>query len=74
MADRSGSPAKKNPLFGAAVVKAVLRKRDGVTANWHLVLSAASKRAELLLVLLQLTRSWGWEEFPSDDGSRRRIA
>jgi hypothetical protein len=33
MADRSGSPAKKNPLFGAAVVKAVLRKRDGVTAS-----------------------------------------
>jgi hypothetical protein len=25
--------AKKNPLFGAAVVKAVLRKRDGVTAT-----------------------------------------
>jgi hypothetical protein len=25
--------ANKNPLFGAAVVKAVLRKRDGVTAT-----------------------------------------
>ena len=25
--------ASKNPLFGAAVVKAVLRKRDGVTAT-----------------------------------------
>jgi hypothetical protein len=25
--------SRKNPLFGAAVVKAVLRKRDGVTAS-----------------------------------------
>jgi uncharacterized protein YjiS (DUF1127 family) len=25
--------ARKNPLFGAAVVKAVLRKRDGVQAT-----------------------------------------
>jgi hypothetical protein len=32
MGDTSGRSARKNPLFGAAVVKAVLRKRDGVTA------------------------------------------
>ncbi len=29
MTDPSGKPAKKNPLLGAAVVKAVLRKRTG---------------------------------------------
>ena len=33
MADSSNKSASKNPLFGAAVVKAVLRKRDGVTAS-----------------------------------------
>jgi hypothetical protein len=33
MADGARKPARKNPLFGAAVVKAVLRKRDGVTAS-----------------------------------------
>jgi hypothetical protein len=42
------------------------RKRDGATANWHLALRAASKRSELLLVLLQLTRSWGWENESTD--------
>jgi uncharacterized protein YjiS (DUF1127 family) len=33
MADPANKSARKNPLFGAAVVKAVLRKRDGVTAS-----------------------------------------
>jgi hypothetical protein len=33
MADAAKKSARKNPLFGAAVVKAVLRKRDGVTAS-----------------------------------------
>jgi hypothetical protein len=33
MADPAKKTAKKNPLFGAAVVKAVLRKREGVTAT-----------------------------------------
>ena len=33
MADAAKKPARKNPLFGAAVVKAVLRKRDGVSAT-----------------------------------------
>jgi hypothetical protein len=33
MAGTPGRSAKKNPLFGAAVVKAVLRKRNGVTAT-----------------------------------------
>ena len=33
MADPAKKAPKKNPLFGAAVVKAVLRKRDGVTAT-----------------------------------------
>ncbi len=33
MADAAKKPATKNPLFGAAVVKAVLRKREGVTAT-----------------------------------------
>ncbi|TMB09793.1 MAG: hypothetical protein E6J66_13705 [Deltaproteobacteria bacterium] len=33
MADPSNKSASKNPLFGAAVVKAVLRKRDGVAAS-----------------------------------------
>ena len=27
------SPGRRNPLFGAAVVKAVLRKREGVAAT-----------------------------------------
>ena len=33
MGDTAGKSARKNPLFGAAVVKAVLRKRDGVSAT-----------------------------------------
>jgi len=33
MAKETGKTAKKDPLFGAAVVKAVLRKRAGVTAT-----------------------------------------
>jgi hypothetical protein len=33
MADAAKKPARKNPLFGAAVVKAVLRKRHGVSAT-----------------------------------------
>jgi hypothetical protein len=33
MAATGTRTANKNPLFGAAVVKAVLRKRDGVTAT-----------------------------------------
>jgi hypothetical protein len=33
MGDTAGKSARKNPLFGAAVVKAVLRKRDGVSAS-----------------------------------------
>lgn len=33
MADAGNKAARKNPLFGAAVVKAVLRKRDGVSAT-----------------------------------------
>jgi hypothetical protein len=33
MGDTGGKSARKNPLFGAAVVKAVLRKRDGVSAT-----------------------------------------
>ena len=33
MVDSGNRSARKNPLFGAAVVKAVLRKRDGVTAS-----------------------------------------
>ena len=33
MGDTASKPAKKSPLFGAAVVKAVLRKRGGVTAT-----------------------------------------
>ena len=33
MGDAASKSARKNPLFGAAVVKAVLRKRDGVTAT-----------------------------------------
>jgi len=33
MGDTAGKSDKKNPLFGAAVVKAVLRKRDGVSAT-----------------------------------------
>ncbi|OLC78197.1 MAG: hypothetical protein AUH83_03015 [Deltaproteobacteria bacterium 13_1_40CM_4_68_19] len=33
MADPGNRSARKNPLFGAAVVKAVLRKRDGVSAS-----------------------------------------
>jgi len=33
MADAAKKAARKNPLFGAAVVKAVLRKRDGVSAT-----------------------------------------
>jgi len=34
MTDAPTKPSgRKNPLFGAAVVKAVLRKRDGVTAT-----------------------------------------
>ena len=33
MGDAAKKPARKNPLFGAAVVKAVLRKRDGVSAT-----------------------------------------
>ena len=33
MGDSAKKAPKKNPLFGAAVVKAVLRKRDGVTAT-----------------------------------------
>ena len=34
MSDAPAKPAgRKNPLFGAAVVKAVLRKRHGVTAT-----------------------------------------
>ena len=41
-------------------------KRDGASASWRLALSAASKRAELLLVLLQATRAWGWEDETTD--------
>jgi hypothetical protein len=33
MGDTAGKSARKNPLFGAAVVKAVLRKRAGVSAT-----------------------------------------
>ena len=33
MADPEKKSASKNPLLGAAVVKAVLRKRDGVSAS-----------------------------------------
>jgi hypothetical protein len=33
MADAAKKTARKNPLFGAAVVKAVLRKRNGVSAT-----------------------------------------
>jgi hypothetical protein len=33
MSEPGRKTARKNPLFGAAVVKAVLRKRDGVTAT-----------------------------------------
>ena len=33
MGDAARKPGTKNPLFGAAVVKAVLRKREGVTAT-----------------------------------------
>jgi hypothetical protein len=33
MGDTGGKSARKNPLFGAAVVKAVLRKRNGVSAT-----------------------------------------
>ena len=33
MAEEGNKSARKNPLFGAAVVKAVLRKRGGVTAT-----------------------------------------
>jgi len=33
MGDAASKPAKKDPLFGAAVVKAVLRKRAGVSAT-----------------------------------------
>ena len=33
MSDTAGKSARKNPLFGAAVVKAVLKKRDGVSAT-----------------------------------------
>jgi hypothetical protein len=32
MGDAASKSAKKNPLFGAAVVKAVLRTRTGVSA------------------------------------------
>jgi hypothetical protein len=35
MAD-AAKKSRKNPLFGAAVVKAVLRKRDGVSASSEL--------------------------------------
>ena len=33
MADAGRKASRKNPLFGAAVVKAVLRKRNGVSAT-----------------------------------------
>ena len=33
MGDAAKKPARRNPLFGAAVVKAVLRKRGGVSAT-----------------------------------------
>ena len=33
MGDSAKKAPKKNPLFGAAVVKAVLRKRGGVSAT-----------------------------------------
>jgi hypothetical protein len=33
MAEPAKKTERKNPLFGAAVVKAVLRKRDGVAAT-----------------------------------------
>jgi hypothetical protein len=33
MGDTAGKSARKNPLVGAAVVKAVLRKRAGVSAT-----------------------------------------
>jgi hypothetical protein len=33
MPDAAKKAARKNPLFGAAVVKAVLRKRQGVSAT-----------------------------------------
>jgi hypothetical protein len=33
MAEAAKKTARKNPLFGAAVVKAVLRKRNGVSAT-----------------------------------------
>jgi pseudouridine-5'-phosphate glycosidase len=33
MGDAAKKPPRKNPLFGAAVVKAVLRKRGGVSAT-----------------------------------------
>jgi len=41
-------------------------KRDGANANWRLALSAASKRTEQLLVLLQATRAWGWTDETTD--------
>lgn len=41
-------------------------KRDAAGANWRLALSAASKRAEQLLVLLQATRAWGWTDETAD--------
>ena len=36
MAETAKKSPRKNPLFGAAVVKAVLRKRGGVTATSEL--------------------------------------
>src|SRR2546427_4612877 len=36
MAETAKKSPRKNPLFGAAIVKAVLRKRDGVTASSEL--------------------------------------
>src|SRR5207249_8472973 len=38
----------------------------GANANWRLALSAASKRTEQLLVLLQATRAWGWTDETTD--------
>jgi uncharacterized protein YjiS (DUF1127 family) len=36
MAETAKKSPRKNPLFGAAIVKAVLRKRDGVSASSEL--------------------------------------
>jgi hypothetical protein len=36
MGETAKKTARRNPLFGAAIVKAVLRKRDGVTASSEL--------------------------------------